>query len=308
MAKATYKITNWKEYNQALVNRGNLTLWVSEETIAQWYAEKVASKKGPPFVYSDLAIETGLTLRSLFHLPLRQTQGFLTGFMSLMMIDVRVPDYSTFCRRASGLKIDLGYLKSSKSIDVVVDASGLKVYGEGEWKVRTHGKGKRRTWRKLHISVDAATQEIVAVSLTKSNVHDSLEMKNLLPEEIDIQDVGADKAYDNFHAYDPIAAKNAKATIPPRSGAALTKNPSPGMKLRNNNIREKWKWGTKMWKQGRRYHKRSLVETAFCRYKKTFGERMQTKTLANQRAEVRLKAKILNELTHLGMPKTVKIL
>jgi IS5 family transposase len=224
-----------------------------------------------------------------------------------MGVEIDIPNYSTFSRRAAGLQIDLGYLRSSKSIDLVVDASGLKVYGEGEWKVRTHGKDKRRTWRKLHISVDAATQEIVAVSLTPSNVHDSLEMKNLLPKDIDVKDVAADKAYDNRHAYDPIAAKQAKATIPPRSGAALTKKPSPGMRLRNNNIREKWKWGAKLWKQGRKYHKRSLVETAFCRYKKTFGERMQTKTLANQTVEVRLKSKILNGLTHLGMPKSIKI-
>jgi hypothetical protein len=308
MAKATYKIKNWKEYNQALVNRGNLTVWVDEETISQWANIEKTGRKGRSNTYSDAAIECALTIRGLLRFPLRQTQGFFEGLFKMLHLSLDVPSYSTLSRRAAALNVNIPKLDWSRPVNVLIDGSGLKVFGEGEWKMRTHGKDKRRTWRKFHIGVNRESQEIIAVTLTPSNVHDSLETKNLLDQIKNIATVTGDKGYDNKNAYDPIAAKGAKAIIPPRSGAALKKkNVSLGDAERNRLIRETHLLGKESWKTGSGYTKRVLVETAFCRYKKIIGPMLHTRKLTNQTAEVRLGAKILNKMTHLGMPDSYKV-
>ncbi|MBM4254059.1 MAG: IS5 family transposase [Deltaproteobacteria bacterium] len=306
--KATYKVGNWKEYNRSLINRGNLTVWISDEAIATWNLTSPTGRKGRTKTYSDLAIETALTLRCLLGLPLRQTQGFLEGLIKLLDLKIDAPNYSTLSRRADSLAIDLGVLASRSNVDVAIDATGLKVYGEGEWKMRTHGKNKRRTWRKLHIAIDHKTNEIVAVTLTKSNVHDSMETSSLLDQIDNIASVTADKGYDNKNAYEPIAAKGAKAIIPPRSGAALKlQNPTWGDVERNRLVREHQLLGKDAWKSGSGYRRRVLVETSIGRYKRTIGASMHSRNLGRQKAEVRLGAKILNQMTHLGMPKSYKV-
>lgn len=148
MGKIAYRIQNWREYNQALINRGNLTLWFSEDAIQSWYSQDVQEGRGRRFTYSDACIEIALTLRGLFRFPLRATQGFLEGLVKIMGLNLKVPHYSILSRRASGLSIALPRKEKSGSLDLVIDSTGLKVYGEGEWKMRTHGKQKRRTWRK----------------------------------------------------------------------------------------------------------------------------------------------------------------
>jgi transposase len=308
MAKATYKIKNWKEYNRALVNRGNLTVWVDEETLTKWANTEMTGRKGRSNKYSDAAIECALTIRGLLRFPLRQTQGFLEGLFNMLKLALDVPTYSTLSRRAAALDVEIPKIDWSRPVNVLIDGSGLKVFGEGEWKVRVHGKDKRRTWRKFHIGIDRETQEIIAVTLTASNVHDSKETCNLLDQIENIATVTGDKGYDNKHAYDPIAAKGAKAIIPPRSGAALkTKNISWGDAERNRLVREKHLLGKDTWKTASGYTKRVLVETAFYRYKKILGQHLHTRNLSNQKAEVRLGAKILNKMAHLGMPKSYKV-
>lgn len=306
--KSTYKIHNWKDYNQSLVNRGNLTVWVDDETIAAWNATKPTGKRGRTHSYSDMAIECALTLRSLLRFPLRQTQGFLEGLFSMLSLKLEVPSYVTLSRRAVGLDVKIPRINWSKPTNVLIDASGLKVFGEGEWKMRVHGKDKRRTWRKIHIGVDRESQEIVSVTLTASNVHDSKETGSLLSQIKCVATVTGDKGYDNKNAYDPIAAKNARAIIPPRSGAALkTKNISWGDVERNRIIKERHKIGKDAWKTGSGYTKRVLVETAFCRYKKILGPTLHGRKFSTQKTEVRLAAKILNMMNHLGMPKSYKL-
>lgn len=153
-AKANYRVRNWKEYDGALKQRGSITFWVNEEVIEQWLHEQKTGRKGASNYYSEVAIATMGTIQSVFQLPGRQTEGFLESLFTVMGIDLKVPDHSTLCRRLNKLSVQLPVIPKNKAVHVVVDSTGVKVYGEGEWKVRIHGVGKRRTWRKLHLGVD----------------------------------------------------------------------------------------------------------------------------------------------------------
>ena len=306
-AKSTYRIRNWSEYNRSLVNRGNLTVWIDKEAVAGWHSVEATGKKGRTATYSDLAIETALTLRGLLKFPLRQTQGFLEGLFSMLSLRLDAPSYSTLSRRAEELLVEIPRIQWSEPINLLIDGSGLKVFGEGEWKVRVHGKQKRRTWRKIHIGISRESQEVLAVTLTESNVHDSMETAALLSQVDALASVTGDKGYDNKNAYGPIAAKGARAIIPPRSGAALKpKKISWGDVERNRLITEKHLLGKDAWKTGSGYTRRVLVETAFCRYKKILGPMLHGRKLSTQKTEVRLAAKILNKMTQLGMPDSYK--
>lgn len=307
MAKIAYRIRNWKTYNKSLVKRGSLTLWVDENAINNWKSEKTSGKRGRPCIYSDIAIETGLTLRTLWKIPLRMAQGLLASIFQIMNTRLPVPDYTTLCRRAAKLDVSLKSHSSQEPRHLVIDSTGLKVFGEGEWHMRTHGKSKRRTWRKLHLSIDAKTHEIVACTLTRSNVHDSVETKNLLPANDQIAAVYADMAYDNQKAYQPIVDVGAKGIIPPRSGAALMKAKTWGIVERNRNIRERWFLGKKLWKKARNYHRRSLAETGMFRQKQILGDRLRSIDFERQMTEARIRASILNQMTKLGMPESYKI-
>ena len=250
--KLTHKVSNWKDYKRSLTNRGNLTVWISDEAIASWNETFPTGRKGRVKTYCDLAIESALILPSLLQLPLRQTQGFLEGLFHLLQVKLDAPCYSTLSRRAKKLEVDLSVLPSQQKINVIVDATGLKVCGEGECKVRTHGKDKRRTWRKLHLGINRESHEILAISLTESNVHDSIETETLLAQIPSVASVTGDKGYDNKNAYDPISKRSARTIIPPRSGAALKlKNPRSGDMERNRLIREQYFIGKKPWKKPR---------------------------------------------------------
>ena len=173
-AKTTYRITNWSQYNESLVRRGDVTFWFDEAVIAAWKHENAERKVGRPFVYSNLAVESLLMLRELFRLPYRQTEGLGRALARLLQADVAIPDFTSLAKRAGKTNVTLPVDKSSSGpMDIVVDSTGLKVYGEGEWKVRQHGVGKRRTWRKLHLAVNPETHEIVAQVLTDNGAHDA---------------------------------------------------------------------------------------------------------------------------------------
>jgi hypothetical protein len=307
MPKIAYRIKNWSTYNNALINRGSLTVWVDEESINNWLNVNITGKKGRPCTYSNVAIETGLTLKTVWKIPLRMAQGLLESILQLMGIDLAAPNYTTLCRRASKLNVDLETTPSLEPRHLVIDSTGLKIFGEGEWHIRTHGKSKRRTWRKLHLSIDAKTHEIVACTLTDHKRHDSLETQNLLPKNEPIAAVYADKAYDNKNAYEPIVQAGARAVIPPRSGAALMQPTSWGIVERNRNVREKWFLGKELWKVGRKYHRRSLVETGMFRQKQILGDRLRSIVFENQVTEIRIRASILNRMTQLGMPQSYRI-
>ena len=219
--KARYRVTNWREYNRALVARGAITLWIDEAVVAGWGA---AGGKG--WRYSDMAILCALGLRAVFGLTLRQTQGFLCDLTRLLGLEITVPHYSTFSRRAATLTVPALARPSGGPVHLAVDATGLKVHGEGEWKVRVHGPDKRRVWRKLHLAVDTRTGVLHAHTLTASEVHDGAELEALLAAvDAPIAAVCADKAYDSFDCHAAILARDARPVIPPRKGAAIRPPP-----------------------------------------------------------------------------------
>ena len=262
--------------------------------------------KGRQEEYSDAAIECCLILRAIFHLPLRATQGFVEGLIHLLDLEISAPNYSLLSRRSSNLCRVLNHIPSTGPIDIVVDSTGLKIFGEGEWKTRCHGKSKRRSWRKLHLAVDAGTHEIVGCEISGHRTHDCDKIDAVLPN-FTLGDVCADGAYDNRKSYDAIVGRGGRPLIPPRSGAALTKDPSLGMAMRNHTVQACWAIGRESWKAGSGYHQRSLAETAMYRFKTIFGSHLKSRTKENQITEAHIKATVLNKMTHLGMPKSYRI-
>jgi hypothetical protein len=306
--KISYRVRNWKEYNRSLINRGNLTIWFSDDAIKSWYQKPLKNKgRGRAFIYSDDYIELALTIRTLFHLPLRATQGFLEGLIFLLGLNLKISHYSRLSRRAATLDIQLNALKNSgkKPTDLVIDSTGLKIFGEGEWKMRTHGKQKRRTWRKYHVSVNPATHEVTAIELTEANVHDCTVLPALLSKQKNVGKTYADGAYSFKEDFDAIAESGGTPSIPVRSGTTIVKkNPSPGQELRNKLLQEiKEAGGRIAWKKSSDHHRRSLVETHMFRLKTILGGSLRGRNFINQKIE----AKMLNKMAHLGMPKSEKL-
>jgi hypothetical protein len=289
---AQYRVENWSEYNRALIARGSLNVWISEDAVSAWeYAGP--RRPGGKKRYSDLAIETCLSLRLVYSLALRQTQGFVASLLQLLGVELPVPDDSTLSRRHASLAVDLCARKRNRSPDegsepaeepqhVVIDSTGLKVYGEGEWKQRQHGKGKRRTWRKVHVAVDPETGEITATTLTENREHDSSQTESLLDESEEnrgrIDTVGADGAYDTWTSYQAIATHGATPIIAPRKNARIKQHgncnapPLP----REETIRSIRRQGRKRWKEESGYHRRSLAESALGRFKRLLGRALRT--------------------------------
>jgi len=307
--KAVYRIRNWAEYNDALVKRGSLTVWVDQQAIDAW-GYSGPNQWGAQFVYSDLAITCLLTLRAVFHLPLRATQGMASSVLDLMGLALDVPHYSTLSRRAADLRVDLAR-KGKGPLHLVIDSTGLKVYGEGEWKVRKHGHSKRRTWRKLHLAIDAESHEIQAVSVTEAGVDDAEEVDRLLkPIERPIASAAADGAYDKRKVYRVLGPLGARILIPPRSNAKIWKHGnSAGPPLaRDENLRQIRRSGRKSWKREVGYHKRSLAETGVFRMKAIFGGHLASRRLECQVTEGAIRCRGMNVMTHLGMPDSYPVM
>jgi IS5 family transposase len=227
----------------------------------------------------------------------------------MLGLNLKVPHYSRLSRRAGSLKIDLPRSKKTGPLDLVIDSTGLKIFGEGEWKMRTHGKQKRRTWRKYHVSVDPDTHEVVIVELTEANVHDCNIMKDLVKGQNNVGKVYADGAYTHPQCFDAVASVKGVPVIPVRTGTTIARgDPSEGLKLRNQLIRDKRNaGGKKAWKKTSGYHRRSLVETHMFRLKTILGEKLKSRKFENQKIEISVMATILNKMTLLGMPQTIPI-
>ncbi len=306
--KATYRIRNWAEYDRALVRRGSLTIWVDRESLDAW------DHQGPPrwgakFVYSDAAIRCLLTLRAVFHLPLRATQGMAASVFELMGLDLAVPHYSTLSRRAAALEVDLAR-KSKGPLHLVLDSTGLKVYGEGEWKVRKHGYSRRRTWRKLHLAIDADSHEIQAVAVTESGVDDAEEVGHLLgPIDREVASAAADGAYDKRKVYRVLEPRAGRILIPPRRNARIWKhgNTADPPLARDEDLRHIRRSGRKAWKREVGYHVRSLAETGVFRMKAIFGGHLASRRPERQVTEGAIRGRALNIMTHLGMPQTERV-
>lgn len=306
--KKQYRIRNWKEYNQALVNRGSLTFWIGEDVMNNWNNADKTGKPGRPIEYSPVAIQTSLVVQALFHQPLRQTEGLLNSMFHLAEILLTAPDYSTVSKRGETLSPDLARRSQSKKAKhVVIDSSGVKIFGEGEWKVRQHGKSKRRTWRKVHLGIDEKTGEIVVAKATLNSIHDSEVLPELLSAIPDtIEQVSGDGAYDTRASYQAIRARNAYASIPPQANAKIWQhgNSLSPPHVRDRNLRRIREIGRKKWKVESGYHRRSLVETGFFRFKTIFGDKIPARKFAGQAAQILIRCRILNQMLTMGMPQS----
>jgi len=307
--KQTYRIRNWAEYNAALIQRGSFTLWLDEAMIERWYNAEKSGRRGASNIYSDLAIQCALTLKAVYRLPLRATQGFLASLLHLMQVPLTPPHYSTCCRRQATLDVRIPRTPSTEARHLVVDSTGLKVFGEGEWKVRQHGYSKRRTWRKLHVAVDEATQEIVATLATTNNVGDGEVLPNLLDQVPEpIAQVSADGSYDTRACHEVIAQRQATAAIPPRENAQPWEpNPDGTVHPRTAILERIGQIGLAQWKKESGYHRRSLAETSMFRLKTLFGAQLQARSFDAQVAEAYVRCAALNIMTRLGMPDSYRI-
>jgi Transposase DDE domain. len=306
VARSTYKIRNWAKYNESLVNRGDITFWFSSEILEQWKHDNAEQGQGRPFVFSDLAIETLLTMRELFRLPYRNTEGFGRWVFQIMQLDLAVPDYTSLCKRAAKLGISILLTNKKGKIDIVVDSTGLKVFGEGEWKVKKHGWAKHRTWRKLHLAIDPETQEIVADDLTDNATDDAAEVPELLEKVPNkVGKFYGDGAYDKWKVYGELSKHKIAPVIPPRRNAKIKQHGNSKLPPlpRDEAIRGIRKYGRSGWKKRIGYHRRSLAETAMFRMKTCFGAHLKNRLFPNQKTESKIRCKILNHFTNLGLPE-----
>ena len=301
---------NWSQYNTNLTQRGNINLWISEDAASWWFSTK-ENKHGRPFVYSDRAIEVCLTLQYVFGLPLRAAQGFVNSIFQCSCISLHAPCYSQVSRRMSKIQLSEIRIPKGAQVNLAFDSTGLKVYGEGEWKVRTHGASKRRIWRKLHIGVDVETLKITHSMLTNHSKTDANAAGQMLADEYPeaIKSILGDGAYDKEVVYRCARKINAKTIIPPAHNARIQRAAINPAKVDRDHIIARIKLlggndeGRKQWKKESGYHQRSLAETTMYRFKNTFTHRLRHRLFPNQAVEATIKVNILNTFTSMGIPR-----
>lgn len=304
--RGKYKTTNWADYNASLKARGSLTVWLDKDM--QWYAT-VSGKRGRQRTFSDAAIQFCLSIKCLFGLALRQSLGLVESLLRLAGLDLRVPDFSTVCRRQKDLSVKLPYRPSTTALDLLVDSTGIKFLGEGEWKCKKHGAEYRRQWRKVHLAIDARTLDIRAIEVTDNGTGDAPMLPELLsqiPPDEPIASVGGDGAYDTKACHAAIALRNAQAIIPPRKNARAWKGTQAGASSRNEALRACQRLGRRIWKKWSGYHRRSLVETKMNCFKR-LGERVMARTFERQVTELHIRVALLNRFSQLGRPVTVAL-
>ena len=310
--KEKYQVTNWSDYNKSLVSRGDITIWFDEDSLSEWFDDG-PSQKGAQYIYSDKCIECLLGIKSVFKLPYRQLEGFAKSIAKLMGFATEIiPSYSQICRRSGSVEVDISVPFSGTSIYIVVDSTGLKVYGEGEWKTRKHGISKRRTWRKLHLGVDEKTGFIHASILTENGKGDgdAQQVGDLLEEvESPIDRFSGDGAYDTYEIWDMLKESGIEGIIPPQENAVYWVDENDKLLDigRNDVLEEIDKDGRKEWKKKSGYHRRSLSETAMFRFKTIFSSELYSRKLEKQKTEAKIKVKCLNKMTAIGMPISKKI-
>lgn len=303
---ARYRTTNWSSYNDALRKRGSLLIWLDKEMT--WHAPH-EGRPGRPPVFSNAAIQFCLSIKVLFKLPLRQTAGMVASLLRLAGLDWPVPDYSTLCRRQKTLKVQIPYRRAEGPLNLLVDSTGIKFLGDGEWQARKHGVQGRRQWRKVHLAMDIATSDIRAVEFTPSREGDSPVLPDLLgqiPEDEDIGTVTADGAYDTRRCHGAVIARGGTAIIPTRRNGRAWKEDCPAAKARNETLRATRHYGRAFWKRWTGYHVRSRVE-AKMRCLKAFGERIAARDPDRQTAEIHIRVALINRFNALGTAHVVRV-
>jgi IS5 family transposase len=306
--RARYKVTNWRDYEAGLRQRGSLTIWFSEEAVAAWRAAPRTTPGGQAR-YSDLAVETALILRAVFHQPLRQTEGLVGSLLELMGLDLPVPDHSTLSRRARTLAVAPQIRTANGPVHLLVDSTGVKLSGPGEWRVEKHGTKRRRAWRKLHLAVDAKTGTIVASTLTSKEVDDAAELGPLLGQIDDpLAAAIADGAYDQDRVYDGVAEHSPEAAVvvPPRSTAVLSPLAETDPTQRDRHIQAIAEQGRMDWQKTSGYNTRAGVEGTMSRYKRIIGDTLRSHNRPAQETETRIAVTVLNRMLDLGRPESVR--
>jgi hypothetical protein len=300
--KTRYKVMNWRDYEAGLRKRGSLTIWFTEEAIAAWRAAPRTTPGGQAR-YSDLAVETSLILRTVFHQPLRQTEGLVGSLLGLMGLDLPIPDHTTLSRRARTLAVAPQAV--SGPVHLLVDSTGVKLSGPGEWLVEKHGTRRRRAWRKLHLGVDAKTGTIVAS--TSKEVDDAAELGSLLDQvEEPLAAVIADGAYDQENVYDTVAEHSAEAAVvvPPRSTAVLSASAETDPTQRDRHIQVIAERGRMAWQKTSGYNARAGAEGTMSRYKRIIGDTLRSHSRPAQ--ETRIAVTVLNRMLDLARSESVR--
>jgi Transposase DDE domain len=310
------KVTNWPAYDASLRQRGSLTVWFTDEAIAAWKAEPRTSRGGQPW-YSELAILTALTLRAVFRLALRQTEGLIGSLMRLLGLDLPVPDHTTLSRRAATLEVprprsssrtDAG--NGAEPVHLLVDSTGLKLCGSGEWLIEKHGTKTRRSWKMLHLGVDADTGQIVASTLTGHDVDDGSQIGPLLDHVAGpVASVTGDGAYDQEGVYASISERHPEAAVivPPRSTAVPSQTAESAPTQRDRHLQLIAERGRRAWQQASGYTKRARAETAISRFKRVIGDELRSHTDERRATEMDVAVHVLNRMLDLGRPNYVRV-
>jgi len=305
-----HKVTNWREYDASLRQRGSLTVWVTEEAITAWTAEPRMTRGGQR-TYSPLAILTALTLRAVFRLALRQTEGLIGSVIRLLGLDLAVPDHSTLCRRAETLEVPRPRSSAgSEPMHLLVDSTGLKLCGTGEWLHEKHGTKVRRSWRKLHLGMDAGTGQIVASLLTTKDVDDGSQMGPLLDQVTGpLASFIGDGAYDQDAVYTSVTARHPEAIIivPPRANAVSSETAETAPTQRDKHLQHIAVHGRMAWQKASGYSKRAKAETGMSRFKQVIGDGLRSHTDERQATEMGVAVHVLNRMLELGCPSSVRI-
>src|SRR3954452_9333049 len=307
--KQKHRVTNWAEYDAGLRARGSLTVWFTPEAIAAWVAAPRTSRGGQA-CYSDLAIATALTLRAVFRLALRQTEGLIGSILQLLGLDLAVPDHSTLSRRAESLEVARPR-PGSEPVHLLVDSTGLKLCGPGEWLTEKHGTKRRRAWRMLHLATDADTGRIVASVLTDKDADDGSQVGPLLGQiDGSVASVTGDGAYDRDDVYAELAARHPEAAVivPPRANAVPSETAEIAPTQRDAHLRCIAERGRMGWQRVSGYNWRALVEADISRWKRVIGDGLRSQTDGRQASEVMaIAADVLNRMLELGRPEYVRI-
>jgi hypothetical protein len=306
--KQRHRVTNWAAYDAGLRARGSLTVWFTPEAIAAWRAEPRTTRGGQPS-YSDLAITTALTLKAVFRLALRQTEGLIGSILQLLGLDLPVPDHSTLSRRAETLEVPRSKAGSAP-VHLLVDSTGLRLWGPGEWLIEKHGTKRRRAWRVLHLATDADTGRIVASVLTDKDADDGSQVGTLL-DQVDgpVASVTGDGAYDRDDVYAEVAARHPEAAVvvPPRANAVPSEAAETAPTQRDRHLRCLAQRGRMGWQKASGYNWRALVEADISRWKRVIGDGLRFQTDGRQASEVAIAANVLNRMLELGRPEYVRI-
>ncbi|TCK84024.1 IS5 family transposase [Paraburkholderia sp. BL9I2N2] len=305
--KGVYRVRNWREYNTGLIARGDVTMWIDESVLTQ-VSEAGPTRHGRPRVYSDAAIQMLFGLKQIFHLPLRALQGFAFSLGKRAYPGLPVSNYKTLSHRAQTLKAVLPTQRPNAPLHLVIDNTGLKVYGEGERKVRKHGYSKRRTWRKVHLAMDANTGQICAALTTHQDEGQVLpDLLDQIPADVVIDTIGGDGAYDTRLRHAQIAARGAIPSIRSRDGAMPWPDNTPGASWHNAAIAAIAKGSRREWKQATGCHRRSLAETLIYRLKVLTGSCLWARETGSQATEVSIRVGVLNHMVALARQQSVRI-